>query len=113
MLHLTYGEKTLFVGDEAGETLLEYAGLLGNEGRADTVHMTCIGSDGNTIEATFLLNSGTLLVSESTNTEINEPDASDAIAYMRERIAMITDPPPAQPSRSPVNAEEYGHVSEL
>jgi hypothetical protein len=113
MKHVTYGEKTLFLADDAADTLIEYAGLLGNEGRADTVKMECIGADGNTIEATFLLNAGTQLVAESTNSSFHEPDASEAIAYMRERMSILTDPHTGHPVSNPGVDEAYRQLGEF
>jgi hypothetical protein len=96
MKHVTYAEKSLLMGDEAAETLLEYARLLADNETSDTVTLTSISPDGNTVEASFLLTPSTILMVESTNSEVTPPDNSDAIAEMQERIDAIARPMAAE-----------------
>jgi hypothetical protein len=58
---------------------MEYARILGEEGGTDTVTVHALGADGNEVEAMFLLNSGSVLMSESSSTDILAPDSTDAI----------------------------------
>jgi hypothetical protein len=97
MKHITFADKSLLADDQAADLLLEYARLLADHERADTVKMNCVGPDGNEVEATFLLEVGTPLMSESTNSTITPPDNDEAVAYMQERIMLLTSPPPALP----------------
>jgi len=97
MKHVTFGEKSLLVGDAAADTLLEYARLVADNQRADTVALRCISPDGNTVEASFLLNTNTLLMVESTNSEVEPPDNAEAVAEMQQRIDALTRPIGAQP----------------
>ena len=97
MKHVTFGDKSLLMDDEAADTLLEYARLIGDASAADSVTLTAIGPDGNTIEAGILLNTSTNLIVESTNTEVAPPDNSAAVQEMRERIEAITRPATARP----------------
>ncbi|KJQ56000.1 hypothetical protein [Microbacterium sp. SA39] len=53
MKHVTYGEKSLLMGDDAADTLLEYARLVADNSTADTVTVRSISPDGNTVEALF------------------------------------------------------------
>lgn len=96
MKHVMYGEKSLLMDDVAADTVLEYARVLGAEGGADTVTLRAVSPDGNTVDASFLLNSNTVLMVESTNSELNAPENTDAVAEMQERIDAITRPAPAQ-----------------
>jgi hypothetical protein len=96
MKHVTYAEKSLLMGDEAADTLLEYARLLADNETADTVTLTSISPDGNTVEASFLLTPSTILMVESTNSEVTPPDNSDVIAEMQERIDAIARPTAAE-----------------
>src|ERR1700709_602410 len=98
MKHITYSDKSVLVGDEAADALLEYAALLGRKTSADTVQLAIIGPDGNEGVATFLLNSGAVIMAESTNSALPEPDNSEALAYMKERIASGNPPPSAHPA---------------
>ncbi|MGC5225284.1 hypothetical protein ACPW96_22175 [Micromonospora sp. DT81.3] len=92
MKHVTFGEKSLFVGDDAADTLLEYARVLSDTGAADTVTLRAISPDGNTVDASFLLNANTVLLTESTNSEVTPPDNTEAVRDMQDRIDAITRP---------------------
>jgi hypothetical protein len=86
MKHVTFGEKALFVGDTAADTLMEYARVLSRTSGADSVTLRAISADGNTVEAAFLLNSGSSLMVESTNSEVIAPENDEAVDYMQGRI---------------------------
>lgn len=92
MKHITYGEKSVLVGDEAADTLLEYARLIADQHRADTVTLQAISPDGNTVEASFLLSPSATLMIESTNSDLQPPENEGAVADVRERIDAITRP---------------------
>ena len=51
MKHVSYADKSLFMGDDAADTLLEYARLVADNERADTVTLRSMSTDGNTVEA--------------------------------------------------------------
>lgn len=87
MMHLTADDKSLLVGDVAAETLLRYAALLGRTGSADTVHLHAIGPDGSEVVVVLLLNSGTSLIAETTDSSLPDPQNDDAVAYMTERLS--------------------------
>jgi len=86
MKHITFATKSLFVDDEAADTLLEYAALLAQSGDADTVELNAINADGNQVVATFLLDSGSPLMAETTTSSLEPPENGEAIAYMRTEI---------------------------
>jgi hypothetical protein len=46
MKHVSYADKSLFMGDDAADTLLEYARLVADNERADTVTLRSISTDG-------------------------------------------------------------------
>jgi hypothetical protein len=96
MKHVTFGDKSLFMGDDAADCLLEYSRLLADATRADTVTIQAIGSDGNTVDAAFLLNEASVLVVESTNSTLEPPSNEEAVRYMQERIDALQNPPEAQ-----------------
>jgi hypothetical protein len=89
--HITISDKSFLIGDEATDLLVRYAALLGKIHSADSVRIRAIGIDGEAVEADFLLNSGTVLMAESSRSQLPEPDNADAIEYMRERIATQED----------------------
>jgi len=83
------------MGDEAADTLLEYARMIADTTGADSVTLSAISPDGNTVDASFLLNANTVLMVESTNSDVEPPDNADAVAEMRDRINAISRPPTA------------------
>jgi hypothetical protein len=80
-------DKSLLIGDDAADLLLAYAALIAQIGRGDQVSLHAIGADGDEVTVGFLLNSGTvLLIESSTGSTLPEPDNSDAIEYMSTQL---------------------------
>lgn len=102
MKHLTFADKSMLVGDDVGELLLEYAALLASHGKADTVSLHVYNSDGSDSEATILLDSGAPLMAESVQSHINPPHNDEAVRYLREQMQLITNPPEHTAEASPV-----------
>lgn len=94
MKHMTYAEKSLMVGDEAADMLMEYAAELGRNRTSDTVIVRAITTTGDDVEATYLLGEGAPLMAESTHGRLPEPDNSAAIGYMKDRLRSLEKPGP-------------------
>jgi hypothetical protein len=92
MQHLTFADKSLLIGDDLAELILEYSALLGRIGSADSVRIHAIGADGDDVVAGLLLNEGTSLISETSRSSLPEPANDDAEAYLRERISRFDIP---------------------
>lgn len=92
MKHVSYADRALLMGDDAADTLLEYAWLIADSQRADTVTLKSISPDGNTVDASFLLDASTILMVETTTSEMETPDNSEVVQDMRDRIDAITRP---------------------
>ena len=92
MKHITYAEKSLLVGDVAADLLLEYAAALGSTDQSDTVSLHAISSDGDEVEAMFLVGEGAPLMSETTTNTLPEPDNAGTETYLRERIDFLGHP---------------------
>lgn len=84
--HLTMAEKSLLLGNEAADTLVEYAALVARTRSGDSVSLRAIGVDGAEVEASFLLNSGTVLLVETSTSQLPEPENADVVAAMRRKI---------------------------
>jgi hypothetical protein len=97
MKHITYAEKSLLVGDRAADLALEYGAALATNGKADTINLHAFGADGDEVVATLLLDAGSNLMAETTHTSMEEPDNSEAEAYMQEHIALLSSPRTALP----------------
>nr|WP_201469924.1 hypothetical protein [Microbacterium hydrocarbonoxydans] len=87
MKHVKYAEKSVLVGNDAADTLMDYARMLAAEGNADTVTLQVVSPDGNVVDASFLLTPSTELMVESTNSPLEEPDNAVTVHEMRERIS--------------------------
>jgi len=112
MKHVTFTGKNLLVGDDAAEVLLRYAAALSSAGEADTVQVNSISSDGDAVVATFLLSAGSLVMAETTHSALPEPDNSEIVQYMWDRVDALTAPHevPAEGQESAVNfEEEFGY----
>jgi hypothetical protein len=108
MKHLTYADQSVLIGDEAADILIRFSALLAEKGHADAVSLNVIGNEGDSIVASFVLGSGTNLMAASTNSAIPEPDNTDGINYMNDKIVLLTSSNTAEPSAEtwPV-AEEF------
>jgi hypothetical protein len=89
--HVWFGQKAVFLGDDAADALVSYAAHVAQLGTGDSVDMRGINTEGNEIITTFLLNSGASLTAETTNMSLPEPDNEAAIGYIRDRIALFAD----------------------
>jgi hypothetical protein len=97
MKHVTYGEKSLLMDDDAAEALIDYAGAIADAGGGDTVRMQAVGDDGNEVEVVFLLNAGTVLIIESASADLPAPRNEDTVAEIERKSAALRQPPTAGP----------------
>ena len=86
MKHLTYGDKSLFVDDDAAALLIAYTVDLAESGDTDTVDVNAISSDGNVVTVSFILNAQSQLVAESATGEILGVDNESAIDYVTHQL---------------------------
>jgi hypothetical protein len=99
-------DKSLLIGDEAADLLLEYAALLAQIGRGDSIQLRAIGADGDEVTVGFLLNSGTVLLTETSSSTLPEPDNSGTIGYMRKRLESYNLPPDDGPLDEPEPSDD-------
>lgn len=97
MKHVTFADKSLLVGDEAADLLTEYSAAVARNHTADTVTLSGYGADGSDVEATFVLDQGTVLMAETTRSSMPEPDNTETERLMREKLSQLTSPAPVQP----------------
>lgn len=93
MKHVVYAEKSLLLGDDVVELMMEYAVLLARQSSADSVDVEALGTDGAEVTATFLIGPATIMVAETARTAFPEPDNDTAEAYLKEKIGLIKTPP--------------------
>ena len=92
MKHVTYADQSVLVGDEAADVLLRFAAVVADGGRADTVSLNAIASDGELVVSTFLIGTGTNLMAETTSSPLPEPNNQEAIEYMNEKVRQLVTP---------------------
>ena len=92
MMHITYADRSVLVGDEAADTMMQYAALLARNNSADVVKLSAIGTDGDKVVASFLLDVGVNVMTETTRSTAPEPNNSEALTYMRERMTLLSSP---------------------
>lgn len=100
MKQLKYSEKAVLVGDDAADALIHYARVISDHGGADTVTLRVINPNGNTVEATFLLTASTVMMVESTSSDLEPPLNSEAVQDLRRRIDVIVRPAQLEPESS-------------
>jgi hypothetical protein len=107
MKHITFADKSLLVGDDAADAITEYAKALANASAADTVTLKGFGADGADVEATFVLDQGTILMAETTPSSIPEPDNSEVIEYMRAKIRELAHLPTGTHLEEPADRDQF------
>ncbi|RIJ52440.1 hypothetical protein DZG00_04875 [Clavibacter lycopersici] len=105
MKHITYAEKSLLVGDATADALLEYAAALSSRGRGESVTVHAISSDGDEVDATFLLGAGAPFMAETTTSTIPEPDNEATVDAIRADLQRMQHPE----SVSPDDGEDDHH----
>lgn len=90
MRHITFGEKSFLLGNEAADAVLKYAALLAQHHTADTVTLNAISSDGDEVMVTMLLDTGAPLMLETTHNSQPEPENSVAVSYMAAQTGQLT-----------------------
>ena len=103
MKHVTYAEKAVFLDDESADWLMEYARALALAGSTDSITLHAISLDGNEVDATFLLNSSTALMTLTTRNALDVPTNDEAVGYMQEQTRRIVSPPPARMVDDPLD----------
>lgn len=88
MKNVTYAAKSLLMGDEAADLLVEYSALLVDQGGADTVEASAYSGDGDAVTVKLLLGEGAPLMSESTRSTLPEPDNVATVQYMKEQMRL-------------------------
>jgi hypothetical protein len=98
---VTYSDKSVLVGDEAADSLVRFAALIADKGRADAVSLNVIAPDGEAIVTSFVLGSGIAVMAESTNSPLPEPDNDQTVATMNAKLEELASSPRALPTSEP------------
>ena len=100
MKRVTFSNRSLLMGDDAADALVEYSALIARRGSADTVALRAVGADAEVVDATFMLGSGTILMAQSAHSTMEEPENSEAVFTLRQKIKRLGSPHPVVPHQS-------------
>jgi hypothetical protein len=100
MKAVTYAENSWLLGDEAADTLMDYAVVLARIDSADSVEVLALGPDGTEQSVSFLIGPATMMTAQSSDSSVDAPDNRDAVTLIRERIRIIESPPAPIPMTS-------------
>lgn len=109
MMHLTFSDKSLLLGKDAAELVVEYAAALARTGSADTVKLNAYGADGDKVEATLLLDQGAPLMVETSRSDLPEPDNDAVVVYMQDRMTQLA----AQNQATPLSHVEDSTIADF
>jgi len=79
-------DTLLLVGDAVADSVAEYAVLVARVKTADRVKLNAYDEGGDHVQATLVLSSAAAILIESTNSNLPDPDNSEAEQYIRSRI---------------------------
>jgi hypothetical protein len=97
MKTIYYGGATFLIGDEAADVLVEYAVQIASSVHPDAVDLHVLGPDGNEEIASFVLTPATMVTAETNRSELPEPDNTESVARIRQRLEHLRHPPMALP----------------
>ncbi|HWS50561.1 MAG TPA: hypothetical protein VN241_06095 [Microbacterium sp.] len=95
MKTLYIGDANFLIGDAVADALVEYHARLASAHTADAVSLRVIGPDGNEETTSFTITDGIPLIVESNRSQLEEPDNTAAVEYMRERTSRLNETPVA------------------
>lgn len=104
MKQLSYDGASWLLGDDAADALIEYAVALGRKDSADAIELSAINPEGHEEQVAFLIGPATMMTSETTHSDFDEPDNTDAVVDLRQRSREAGPPHPA-PTQHPVKLD--------
>lgn len=92
MKTITYAGDSLVTGDEIAHAVMEYARVLANLGRADTVDIPARGDDGHTVMTTMLIGPASQIVAGQSDGTEDELRDDDVVAELKRRARAAESP---------------------
>jgi hypothetical protein len=92
VMHLTFSDKNLLVGDELAQVLIDYTAALASAKLGDSVTVNAIGADGDAVKAMLLLDTGAPVMAETTHSDLPEPDNDAVVEYMKLKTLELEPP---------------------
>jgi hypothetical protein len=95
-MQLDYAGGRFLIGDEAANTLLDFASLLGKYETTDEVRLYTRSPSGEAGRSRFLIGPASQIVITTYSSDFEEPDNAEGIAWMRGKaLALGTQLPPS------------------
>lgn len=91
---MTYAEKTLLVGDEMADVMMEWSAALATDGAAEALVVAAISGDGDDVVATFQIGVGSPVMVETSTTTLAEPDNAGVVTRLRALLDRRASPRP-------------------
>ncbi|MFJ4220645.1 hypothetical protein [Curtobacterium luteum] len=98
MKYISYENIDIMTGDLIADAVLDYAAVLGANGRTDTVAVPAVGFDGSLSTTTVLIGPASELVVTAAPDDVLEPEDPAFIRRLRDAAARAGD-------RTPLNAD--------
>ncbi|OUE23123.1 hypothetical protein BFL37_14280 [Clavibacter michiganensis] len=105
---MTYAARTLLVGDEMADVMMEWSAALAADGAAEALTVVAIGRDGDDVVATFQLGAGSPVMVGTSATTLPEPDNAGVVARLRALLdrratprPIVSEPPRADADEMP------------
>lgn len=110
MKRIIYGETSWLIGDDAADTVLQYAVELAQRDSAASVDMVVLDGAGSEQVVSFLIGPATMMMAETTWSSLPEPDNTIAVDRMRERLELMVHPPNAAGAGERGPTEYFGDL---
>lgn len=106
MKHLTFANRSLLIGDDMADAVMEFAAQLASAGEARSVEFLAYSDSGEKVTATLLLGAGAPVMAETSSTDLAEPDNSLVLNMLLGEIQVRLDPPNARMLDSAAGGDE-------
>ena len=83
---LVFAGRSLLVGDDAADAVVEYTAVLARSASADTVELRALTSAGERVDAYLVLDAAAPVMALTTASAKAEPDNLHIVQYMHEAI---------------------------
>lgn len=86
MKELVFAGRSLLVGDDAADAVVEYTAVLSRSSSADTVELRALTPTGRSVEAYYVLDGAAAVMAQTADSSEPEPDNTHIVQYMRDAI---------------------------
>jgi hypothetical protein len=110
MKRIIYGETSWLIGDDAADTVLQFAVELAQRDSAAAIDLTVLDAAGAEQTVRFLIGPATMMMAESTGSSFPEPDNTAALDGMRDQLDLMAHPPNAAGAGERGSTDYFGDL---